>query len=428
MPDLSGFPSAEIQYDKDGKLVGTDQAVLALAADPTVTDLVVLAHGWNDDIAAARSRYAALAASLRAVLDAGEVPALNNRRIGIAGLMWPAKQFGSIFLVPGGAPTTDSPVTERDVVEQIDRLRPVFPGRADQKKLDAAAALVPELVEKTEARDAFVDDLRSLVSRPDDRTDEPSGFRTESGSTVMGRLSLVSVAPPSSQRSDASGYVELAGGTLGSALNVLNYLTFEEMKRRSGVVGETGLAPTLTKIKASPGPKIHLAGHSLGARLITAAARVAPAGPPDQIASMTLLQAAFSHYGFSDDWDPAAGVQPGYFRADITGNRFSGPMLITYTANDLLLSIFYAFASGLANDIADLAVGGGPTDRFGAMGRNGALKTPEAVWGNLLAVGGAYNWQAGKPHNLNADAYIANHSDVTGPQVAYATLSAIAST
>src|SRR6185312_745764 len=140
-----------------------------------------------------------------------------------------------------------------------------------------------------------------------------------------------------------------------------------------------------------------------------------------------LLQGAFSHYGFAADWDlNTPGPQPGLFRADVVDRRVTGPVLITHTANDLAVGIAYAVASRLANQI-DTGIGG-PDDRYGGLGRNGALRTDEALAGALLPVGGAYPWQPHRPHNLLADAFVADHSDVKGHEVAYALLSAAAAT
>jgi hypothetical protein len=418
MADLSGFPSAEIQYDKTGNVSGTDQDVLALAADPTLTDLIILTHGWNDDATAARRFFANLASSLRAVVNGGSVPQLSGRRLGIVGLIWPAKDFADLALAADG-----SRVRERDVINQISRLRPVFPDASSQKALDEAEVLVPELPRNASASAAFADQLRSLVTpMHDDPAEGPSNFFTEPGAVLMQRLSNPVPHGPHSRAA--------AGEPLVAAQNLLNYITFYEMKARSGVIGQQGLAPTINKIKTGrPALRVHLAGHSFGARLMSAATLVAAsAGPSGPIATLTLLQAAFSHYGFSDDWDPnQTGAQPGYFRADITADKVAGPILITYTANDLTLGYAYALATRLAKSFEPSLVGDA-TDIYGALGRNGTQRTPEAVAATLLAVGGAYAWSPGKPHNLLADAYVANHSAVTGPEVSYALLSAIAAT
>jgi hypothetical protein len=44
----------------------------------------------------------------------------------------------------------------------------------------------------------------------------------------------------------------------------------------------------------------------------------------------------------------------------------------------------------------------------------------------LQAVGAPYAFQRGKLHNLQADRFIKGHGDVTGNEVVYATLTAIA--
>jgi hypothetical protein len=426
MADLSGFPSAEIQYDGAGNVSGTDHDLVALATDPSVTDLIVMAHGWNEDAAEARQLYANLAVSLRAVLDGGSVPQLAGRAIAIAGLIWPAKEFADALSLAGDVTgegiAVPTGVSERDVIGQVDALRPVFPEQSAQKALDEAAALVPELPHRAAARGAFADQLRSLVNpMPEDPAEGPMEFFTESGTVVMQRLA---------DNGPAVAPADPTGGSLAAARNVLNYVTFYAMKNRSGVIGEQGLAPTIAKIKGGrPAVRVHLVGHSFGARLVAAAARVAPpAGPADPIATVALLQAAFSHYGFSDDWDPnQPGAQTGYFRADITANKVVGPILITYTVHDVPLGVPYALATRLAGHFAP-SLAGDAGDTYGALGRNGAQRTPEVVAGQLLAVGGSYNWQPGRPHNLLGDAFIADHSAVTGREIAYAVLSAIATT
>ena len=72
---------------------------------------------------------------------------------------------------------------------------------------------------------------------------------------------------------------------------------------------------------------------------------------------------------------------------------------------------------------------GGPDDRFGAIGANGAQHTPKAQSETLLDVGKpGYAFQAGFLYNLKADDFIMDHGDVKGRQVAYAILSAVATT
>ena len=59
------------------------------------------------------------------------------------------------------------------------------------------------------------------------------------------------------------------------------------------------------------------------------------------------------------------------------------------------------------------------------MGSHGAQKTPKATNARLLPVGGTYDFQRRRLHNLLADDFIADHSAVWGQEVAYALLTAI---
>jgi len=440
--ELSGFPTAELEFNRDAGVVGTVDAVLALAADPATTDLLVLSHGWNNDMREARDLYANLARSLRTVLDSGAVPSLAGRQIAIAGVLWPSKKFADSELIPGGAAAAGSPIDAADILEQLAALRDVFADDpAAQRALDDAAALLPVLADKATARAEFADHLRSLLTPAAAESEDASTdlFKV-SGDTLMTRLARpASLAPPAgagaggaaalgSAPADhrggaggAAGLGGLIGGVWGAARNLTNFVTYYAMKTRAGTVGERGLAPVLARVQAArPDLRIHLAGHSFGGRLVSAAANGLGAhGTP--LASLALLQAAFSHYGFAENWDPG---QNGYFRHVVTDKLVTGPTLITHTGNDKAVGIAYAIASRVAGQTA--AALGDANDKYGGLGRNGAQKTPEAVAGTLLPVGGAYAWQAGRLHNLRADQFIGGHSDITGQQVAYALLSAIA--
>ena len=168
-----------------------------------------------------------------------------------------------------------------------------------------------------------------------------------------------------------------------------------------------------------PGLRIHLAGHSFGARVATAAV----AGPtPFEPASLVLLQGAFSHNGLSADFD---GTKDGVFHTVLDEDRVKGPIAVTHTANDRAVGLAYAIASRLAGDNA--AAVGDATDPFGGLGRNGALHVVPAkvVAAVLPAAGTALALAPGKVTNLLADAWIHDHSDVRNPAAVWALRSAM---
>jgi len=209
---------------------------------------------------------------------------------------------------------------------------------------------------------------------------------------------------------------------MAAAERFLNLTTYNQMKERAGLVGSSGLNPRLRELRErSPQVRLHLVGHSFGGRLVAAATVGSPGQPAVEPDTVTLVQAAFSHYGFAQNYDPG---KDGFFRRMVSDHMTRGPVLITHSIRDMAVGSAYPLATRLAGFAA--AGLGDSADRFGGIGRNGAQKTPEAVAGRLQETGTPYNFEPQRVYNLNADNVILGHSEVCIPQVAHAVLSAAA--
>ena len=210
----------------------------------------------------------------------------------------------------------------------------------------------------------------------------------------------------------------------GRVGQLLNLTTWYMMKARCGTVG-VGVASAVRTLKSGrPTLKIHLVGHSLGARVMAAAAKALCSPPPVQPDSLTLLEAAFSHYGFSADNGHGSA---GFFRDVIAKHVVKGPFVSTFSFQDTVVEKAYAIASRLASDNTEAV--GDATDPFGGLGRNGTQKTTEAVVDVLHAPGTPYDFKPGVVNNLDGSGgLIKDHSDVTNATVTYAFASALART
>jgi hypothetical protein len=211
----------------------------------------------------------------------------------------------------------------------------------------------------------------------------------------------------------------------------LNFMTWAEMKSLSGKVGATGLAScVLACQRRLASVRVHLVGHSLGGRLVTACCKSVAERRGVPIDSLSLLQAAFSHFGFS----PGAGWgQPGFFRDVITARAVSGPVISTFSKHDSVVGLAYAVASRLAHD--RLQTIGDASDPYGGIGHNGAQRTPESVSEDLHEAGEPYSFHPnivtcldGSPCLDRDQATITGHGDITNTHVAYAIASAICAT
>jgi pimeloyl-ACP methyl ester carboxylesterase len=223
----------------------------------------------------------------------------------------------------------------------------------------------------------------------------------------------------------AAGILDVFESARDAARRLANFATYYQMKSRAGDVGGVGLASLIKRVRARfPQIKLHLVGHSFGGRVVIAAANALGDNTPS--VSVSLLQAAFSHNGLSENFLKAQPAVPGFFRDVIAKKRASGPIIITHTKNDTAVGIAYPLASRLAGQKAAAAALGDANDPFGGMGRNGAQRTKEAAnTGTQLAnAGHRYNFAKGSVYNLLADAFIADHSDIRKSQVAYAILCA----
>ena len=444
MADIAGFPYFEVEFDKNGALVRavSPEQLDTFIGNHSASDLLVISHGWNNDMAEARDLYKRFFAQTREVLDT--LPALKTRNFAVLGVLWPSKKFVEQSLIPGGAAGLHSQVDASEIKAQLQGLKGFFDNPQADALLQKAMALVDSLEDKATSRKEFVNLLRSLLPGPDRLDQEsPEDFFRIGGDDLMERLSKPveqddeepdgrhGGAPGgvsgsgSTGASGAAGFGNLFGGLLAGARNFLNYTTYYQMKERAGAIGQGGLNLLLTRLKNRfPALKIHLIGHSFGGRLVTATAAGQDVPPAFRPASMTLLQAAFSHFGFARDYDHRQSN--GLFRRVMSNSYVSGPVVVTFTGNDTAVGVMYAIASRIKNQVASAL--GDKNDIYGGMGRNGAQATPEASEGKLLNVGVPYQFEAGKLYNLNADAVINDHSDICKKEVAYALLSAISTT
>ena len=229
----------------------------------------------------------------------------------------------------------------------------------------------------------------------------------------------------------AQGIGNPFAGLWSGGREVLRTLSYYEMKNRAGVVGQNGLGPLLGGLAGPSGaPRIHLMGHSFGARLVSyalAGLSGNQTGAASPVKSLTLIQGAFSHFTFASSliFDPA---RAGGLAGD--GSRVDGPLLTTFSNADRAVGWWYPAASMLAGQDSESA-----TDlvyRWGAMGHDGYQQTPDPVQLTMQQRGQPYGFQSGTFYRLDANAVIcANqspfsgaHSDIRHPEVLWAVVSA----
>jgi len=446
------YPYFPVEFDKDGNLAKPDQfaavmKALAQTGENRISDLFVISHGWNNDIPEAEDLYTKIFECFGVVLKQSNPVSddVRGRRAAVLGILWPSKKFEDAELTAGGAAALDDPTA--GAIQLLDTLAG-FLGTPDAAQaLARAKQLVPQLATSLDARDEFVRIVRAFMPH-DTNAEEPAvseDLYTLNGDELLRRLarpardtsarntggaaSFSSGGTASFDGGAAAGLGDWIGKAADGAKSLANLVLYYQMKNRAGVVGRTGAYDMLRRIRAErPADgenalKLHLMGHSFGCRLVTSAvAGPAADTPPLPVDTMSLLQAAFSHYSFAQSYD---GTHDGFFRRVVTDpSRVRGPLLITFTAKDKAVGLAYPIASKLARQVASAI--GDANDPYGGLGRNGAQKTPSAVGVVLGGVGSPYGFAPRGVYNLDSNAIIGGHSDLAHNEVAWAVLSAVA--
>ncbi|MGI5374235.1 serine-threonine protein kinase [Streptomyces sp. CA-251387] len=381
-PAVSVTPYWELTFDADGDPdAGKRDRLLAGVTQHHVRDLIVFAHGWNSDRSGATRLYDRFFAPVPQLAPAA--------KIGYVGVVWPSMRF-SDEPIPDFPRAVAAEMPRRPVLDKDTRhaLLETFPGRAtvidqiarmldqqprEEAELEEFGRLVRLLVDVVPPGPQMLfaaDTLAEGVPQNSpDMFSVPTAALCEEFAQALTHLEAPEGAP------DGAASFSLPNPWEG-AHELLRQATYYAMKRRAGTVGERGLGRVIGQLAArAPEVRVHLVGHSFGARLVSFALRGLPKGVR-AVKSVTLLQGAFSHYAFASRLPHdarAGGVLEGQH------NRIDGPLVCCYSRHDSALSTMYPLASRMAGDargVAALDIGRMLGAKWGAMGHDGVQAVP----------------------------------------------------
>jgi hypothetical protein len=398
----------------------------ALELDP-ITDVFLFSHGWQGDIPEARRQYRDwVGAMAERHSDRARIAQLRpNFWALLIGIHWPSRPWGDEEIGAASfAPKAGAPVSS---VEKYARRLGDTPEIRQQLHTIVSAAKAPRTPDRLprDVSEAYHKinkalELGSLgIAGPPGADHEP--FDPEA---VYSAALLV----PELNENIAFG----TGGVNEAVLAPLRTLSFWKMKDRACLVGERSVHPLLAgwqHATADRDVRFHLVGHSFGCIVATAAVAGRPGSPalPRPVDSLSLLQGALSLWSYCGDIPHARGKE-GYFHRVVSDGRVQGPIIATLSRHDRAVGIWYPLATRIAGQVG-FAVGlpkYGGVGTFGIQGQD--LFPAHMAMGSETA---SYEFQARRPHNLDASRYICQgggfsgaHSDICRPEVAHATWSA----
>ncbi|WP_328428799.1 serine-threonine protein kinase [Streptomyces sp. NBC_00443] len=377
-PAVRVTPYWELTFDADGDPdSGKRDRLLAGVAQHHVRDLIVFAHGWNNDRSVATRLYDRFFAPMPQLAPAA--------KIGCVGVVWPSMRF-SDEPIPDFPRAVAAELPRRPALDKDTRhaLLETFPGRATV--IDQLARLLDQQPREEAELEEFGRLVRMLVDvvPPGPQVLFAADTLAEGVPQNSPDMLSGSVAAVCEEFAQALTHLEAPDGAASFSLpnpwegahELLRQATYYAMKRRAGTVGERGLGRVVGQLAArAPQVRVHLVGHSFGARLVSFALRGLPEGVRT-VKSVTLLQGAFSHYAFASRLPHdarAGGVLEGQH------NRIDGPLVCCHSRHDSALSTMYPLASRMAGDargVAALDAGRMLGAKWGAMGHGGVQAVP----------------------------------------------------
>jgi hypothetical protein len=442
MEKLKGFDFQALEFDKDGKPIGAGIAELAqFTKDNAVTDVILICHGFRNDANDARRLYGNFLETLAANLKHASLKdGLKGRKLAVGGVMWPSMVFPEPDDKAGAAQSVGN---KASYTKRLEALKTGL--KAPQKKrIDKMISLLGEAAKSEQAQLQMVTQLLALVK---DLPVEPgnemkAAYKSATPEALRQALTVSDTLAVKKPRGGASvGIPTLAAGPavdgraqsflgniFGFVPKFLNLTTFLLMFNRSADIGSAGISRAARALKAaSKDVRIHLVGHSLGGRAVTACALDLLKAPKVQVDTMMLLQAAYSHFGLAPAGTSPRGVKHprGFFRDVVEKKSVKGAIVATHTEKDSVVG--FAYTSMAAVSLNNARAFGDDSSQFGGIGRNGVLDTPEVVTFTLLKPGQAYTLDPTKISTLDGSTGISSHGDVANPAVTWAFASLLAS-
>ena len=359
-----------LRYDEHGRLQSpqTEQLLRAAIAGQAISDVFLFSHGWNNTFEVAAKRYRDFITGYMRQRAQFGIPLPADYRPVLVGVIWPSTSF--VFPWENGPVIAAAPVDDSAQTEEMLRLL--------SAGLEAGAAAT--FVERVDGRDvvdradaeAAAQALLAAMwpeSDPDDGSSPPTVAEVISAwQSLEGRAAAqpVSAGGFGTVGAAAAPAAPVAAGFSLDPRDLLRLGTVWKMKARAGTVGATGVAPLVRHVLGESGARLHLIGHSFGARVLLSALAVGDQ-PPRAARSMLLLEPALNRWCFAPK---VIGAEvPGGYNPVLS--RVELPVFSTFSKHDFPLhDTFHLAVRG--SSLGEPAIAAlGDTDRYGALGGYG---------------------------------------------------------
>jgi hypothetical protein len=415
-----------LRFDADGHLSQACEAELQriLDAATSSTDIFIFSHGWWNDPESAEESYTRFISEMRAVRPAILRPTYRPLLVGI---YWPSAYF------PLGSEAEKETGLERNAPakdQARDHFAKLFNWLPMVEGTDRDLAQIGKLLEKERAGQSITrEDFRQLakilkrwevLAQPDADEESDREDVESPGENSIFSLNSADLAEYLWENSYAGSGEEGLEARKPSILSVLNVFTFWQMKRRAGVVGESGVHDFLQMLReklhaaGNLNARTYLVGHSFGGKLLSSALVGKSSRNQNRATFLVLIQSAFSHFAFAKREDIAdlgiesRGLTEGRYADVMRNGLVAKRVVVTYSDRDTPNRFWYPLGVRVTGDVLERRAISPP--KYGALGADGAQRSGAR---ELVLPRGTMQWRLSdfpeKVVNLNASQVIGGH-------------------
>jgi len=392
--DLGGGRTASlylVRFDAGGRCLSPRTQEEFQHAAAGASDVFCFSHGWNNTFEVAVDRYRSFIGGYVGQRTRFHLSEPADYRPVLLGVIWPSTSFvmpwesgPEIAAAEPDSPTTRARQEMLDLVtaglgvgadaefaELVDGRTALDPDEARRAAELAHRALPVGRDTESQQVPPTADDLLEAWQRLDAATGSASAKAGERQDGADGE---------DGGEGDDFGTIDAPGGA-GPAIagfsfdprNLLRAATLWTMKERAGQVGAAGVGPVLRGVLADGSARLHLVGHSFGARVVLSA--LASQAPARSAHAMLLLQPAVNRWCFAENV-AGTGRRGGY--ADVP-SRLDQPVFTTVSSLDAPLHTYFHLAlRGSHLGEPQIAALGDP-ELYGALGGYGPAGLGEAA-------------------------------------------------
>jgi len=372
--DGTSVPLYLIPFDKQGRCIGpkTLEHLKTTAANGGFTDIHVYSHGWNNVFKEAVAHYTEFFTGYFGLRKNAGLSGVNYKPL-LVGIIWPSTalvsedeetpKFAATIPVEERAEAADNemfalkeladdvpgndvprlfelagqdrPISHAEALDLARILLPIFGREAADKEGIASSVSAEKLVKSWEqtARPAVESEGKPAAIPDDDDA----------------------AAAPGPQ---SAGILDFL-----NPREIIRTATVYQMKDRAGTVGKNGVSPLLRDLLGGTKARVHLTGHSYGAKVVLSALCLNE--HPRKVTSVLLLQPAVNGFCFAASIKENGG-SPGAFRPAL--ERSERPVFCTFSSHDQPLTKFFHIALRRDGDLGEIRPAAGPPSMFAALG------------------------------------------------------------